>query len=369
MNNNHNQEILNRQLYDYLNYGSIEGVKTALNAGADPDYTDNIDIRITPLIWSAKNGDIEVIKLLIGKGANVNYVDVYGNTPLIYTTRYGDIETLELFIKNGAKVNHADKYGNTPLIYAARNNDMETIKLLIEADADVNHVNKEGYTPLYFATYHTISDEDMTFLPNFIDSDVLKSMRIQKLLQTVKLLIDHGAETIGIEVSNPKINTLIQAKATELRADLRALSALPNDISALNDTQKTILLKLTAPYKAGNPLIPREDLGGKSLFDFLQKNKSQLLTFTQGYHGDKFLGGADKKLSVVEQRNNLFASIINNPVNYKEDYLGGFQLKQHHLKQHHCATKIQALGRGYISRRNNIDSQIPRNANTRIGNK
>lgn len=50
-------------------------------------------------------GNIEIVKLLIEKGIDVNDVDRDGETALMYASYKKNKEMMELLIKNGAKSN------------------------------------------------------------------------------------------------------------------------------------------------------------------------------------------------------------------------------------------------------------------------
>ena len=74
------------------------------------------------------NGNLEVVKLLLANGTNVNQQNNDGCTPLMYAE---DLEIAELLLSNGANVNQKTNDGLTPLICAATNGCLEVAKLLL----------------------------------------------------------------------------------------------------------------------------------------------------------------------------------------------------------------------------------------------
>ena len=93
------------------------------------------------------------------KGRNLNIADKYGNNVLGYNIKNGneDIEFLKHLIAKGADVNFGiDKGKATPLVIAIANNgSKELIELLIAKGADVNAgEDKENITPLGYALLH-----------------------------------------------------------------------------------------------------------------------------------------------------------------------------------------------------------------------
>jgi len=112
---------------------------------------------------AAADGDIELVKSLISKGADVNERGGWGNTPLHHACRKGHAEVAKLLISKGAYVNARSgnapstsgdlpsRSGMTPLHYAAASGDKQTVKLLLSKGADINAKNTGGMTPLFEA--------------------------------------------------------------------------------------------------------------------------------------------------------------------------------------------------------------------------
>jgi ankyrin repeat protein len=86
-----------------------------------------------------------VIAGLVGSGGG-------GLTPLIFAAREGDLESAKLLIDAGAPINQVTEYGWTPLLTAVNNRNYLLAKYLLEKGADPNIANKGGWTPLYLAT-------------------------------------------------------------------------------------------------------------------------------------------------------------------------------------------------------------------------
>jgi len=63
---------------------------------------------------------VDIVKLLLQKGASVTAKAKYGETPLHCAVRAGAIEIAELLIDWGADVNAQRRDGETPLHRAAR---------------------------------------------------------------------------------------------------------------------------------------------------------------------------------------------------------------------------------------------------------
>ena len=139
----------------YYYYDDI--VKFLIGKGADVNLKDNEGK--TSLLWAASNS-LPNAKILIENGANVDESANDGMTPFLQATLGVSsgkvpIEMCELLIKNGANANatltRENALGWTALHYAAVNGDIELIKYLIKHGANVNKATAEGSSPLYLA--------------------------------------------------------------------------------------------------------------------------------------------------------------------------------------------------------------------------
>jgi uncharacterized protein len=90
------------------------------------------------------NQDV-IIAGLVGGGSG-------GLTPLVFAAREGDLESAKVLLDAGADINQTTEYGWTPLLVATNNRNYKLGALLLERGANPNIANKGGWTPLYLAT-------------------------------------------------------------------------------------------------------------------------------------------------------------------------------------------------------------------------
>lgn len=103
-----------------------------------------------PLHEAALAGDIEKVKSLISRGADVNEKDEGGRTALHYACEKGHAEVARLLINQGARINVTTAMmASTPLHYAVMRGDKQTVELLLSKGADINAKNRDGSTPLF----------------------------------------------------------------------------------------------------------------------------------------------------------------------------------------------------------------------------
>jgi len=85
------------------------------------------------LLTAARTGDLEQVKALLGKGANVEAKTRYGVTSLYYAASHGHPDILNYLIEKGADINVVDTfYKVSALDFAIDNGNTATATILIE---------------------------------------------------------------------------------------------------------------------------------------------------------------------------------------------------------------------------------------------
>jgi ankyrin repeat protein len=133
-------ESENRELYDAYR---LEVIRLHLNKAIDVNAPDADGV--TPIMLSASRGWLEVMQVLIERGALISAMDDHGQTALMYVVHgRGNEEALLMLIEHGAKVNAKDHKGRTALMHAARYGRLEVVQLLVKRGADVSAVDNDG---------------------------------------------------------------------------------------------------------------------------------------------------------------------------------------------------------------------------------
>lgn len=99
----------------------------------------------------AQQGNPDLIRFVVSKGANPNQVGQRRRTPLHDAAEAGQIETARSLIELGAEVNRPDLDRRTPLHLAALQGNLPMVQLLLDLRGDPDQVGLEGETLLHIA--------------------------------------------------------------------------------------------------------------------------------------------------------------------------------------------------------------------------
>jgi ankyrin repeat protein len=118
------------------------------------------------MFMAAQRGDVGKVRLLLEKGADINYKDpiVLGHTPMTIAAAWGHTEVVSLLLDHGASVDQQNEDGVSTLQCAASTTKSEMVKLLLDRKADVNHRDKNGRTPLFDAACSKCPPENARLL-------------------------------------------------------------------------------------------------------------------------------------------------------------------------------------------------------------
>ena len=169
-------------------HGNAATVRLLLDRNANANPTPKPDVMGGPLVQAATTGDPEIMQVLIDRGANVKAAAgpmlsaaivhrcekclnlILAQNPdkpaltqaLLETAMHADVNTVRLLLDRGADVNAFDDAGRTPLMYASVSDliQSDVVKLMVDRGADVNAKDRHtlsadaGLLPLDIAKSH-----------------------------------------------------------------------------------------------------------------------------------------------------------------------------------------------------------------------
>jgi TPR repeat protein len=138
-----------QSLQDAAKAGDVESLKALLAKGADINAKDGDGI--TALVWAAIRSQPAAADLLLANGATVDAATSDSSTALLFAARSGETDIVRALLRKGADVNARNSSGITALQLAAKGSLADPVRALLEGGADPNPADDAGYTPMYYA--------------------------------------------------------------------------------------------------------------------------------------------------------------------------------------------------------------------------
>jgi len=202
--------------------GALDAVKALLDHGAQVNAKESWG-GTTALMWAIAERHSAVAKLLVERGADVNAKSNFvpsasgrgfegtapvapktnqtteefasgWMTPLLFAARENDLESARILIQAGADVNAVGGDGKGALGLALFDGSYDVASLLIDSHADVNHADAQRFTPLFWA----VDRRNMETAPNF------PWMITVDPLPVIKKLLDAGANPNALVNNTPR---------------------------------------------------------------------------------------------------------------------------------------------------------------------
>ena len=186
----------------------------------------------TPLSWAAARGDIDVVKLLMNFGADVNLTTYAAAGPLSYAIGNRRLSVVKYLLDHGADIEQrCTRFQHTPLLHACNQvvEDEECVRLLIKAGANVNALRFNASTPLILASMRNATRTMAMIMERSVDINhrgaqgyaAIHSAIQENSHQAIKLLLSSEA---NIAISNKDGSLILHLAAT--RGDLETLRIL-----------------------------------------------------------------------------------------------------------------------------------------------
>ena len=277
--------------------GKVDAIRVLVEAGADLNAKETWG-GTTPLMWAVAEGHAAAARMLIDAGADVDARSHYvaaangrgfeGRTPLadssnakvadfasgwltslMLAAREGDLELARLLVGAGADVNAVGGDGKTALALAIFNGNYEVASFLVDSKADVNRADAQRFTPLFWA----VDRRNMETAPNF------PWMATADPMPLIRKLLDAGANPNAIVNNTPRAR-MREGSPRIVFATALMRAAFAADLE---------LAKLLLAYGADPSIVSRD---GETMV-----SAAAGLAFIHGYHRGK---SEDERLELVK---------------------------------------------------------------------
>ena len=164
------------------------------------------------LLEACGRDDLGRVRVLLEHGVKVNKVNYDGDTPLFIASSRGNVEIARVLIEYGANVNHKQ----SPLFWACINNRIKIVQLLIQHGATVNHPNP----PLFSACHRGYNDIVQVLCEHGADvnymNEPLSIAERTGNIGTAKILLAYGAHVCTIR-RNSEIKSMLDEAEIKVR--------------------------------------------------------------------------------------------------------------------------------------------------------
>ena len=212
-------------LMSAIMYGHFGFAHTLIDYGADASYFDSQDYwTFSALEEAIISGNLEITRRILELVGDINR-QTSGRPPMATAATHGDIDMLKLLISYGGDVNAKNSINNfeSCLHIVARRGEIEKAQLLLDYGADINATTK-GYidSPLTQATLKNLpnmvkfllqrgADHRLVDLRGKTALDLAKLMvRRKEVLEIINLLEE--AHNVSADVAPPPTEVALLAK-------------------------------------------------------------------------------------------------------------------------------------------------------------
>lgn len=193
-----------------INDDNVPGLKHLLGSLTSYDINHPNKHGTPPLLIAAGCGNIQIIDVLIRKGAEIQTFDKSGANAIYYAARHGHVETLKFLHEKKCPLDNQDKSGETALHVAARYGNVDVVQYLCSIHANPDLTDREQETPLHCAAWHGYSAVARVLCQAGCDANARNREGESSLLTAsargfrdiVECLLEHGADMDSTDKDN-----------------------------------------------------------------------------------------------------------------------------------------------------------------------
>jgi ankyrin repeat protein len=313
---------------------------------------------LTPLVFAAREGDLESARFLVAAGADINAIGADGKDALSLAIFNGAYDVASFLVDNHANVNQSDAQNFTPLFWAVDRRNTETapnfpwmisvdplplIKKMFDAGAETNAIinntprarMREGSPRIVFAT---------AFMRAAFSGDI----------ELCQLLLVHGA--------NPHV--ISRDRETSLEA--AAGTAFINGYNRQRTPEERLaVVKLLVELGENvnwadsygiTPLMGAANLGDAAIVQYLIDKGADLGAYDLGKKNDGAFGSSVEPLMPIDYAIGVGTFVPNNAVIPHPDVIELMTKKMKELGIEH--TTSECTLRGFTCSGANVDPKI-----------
>lgn len=327
-------------------YNSLSGAQTLITQGAKVDLVSTWG---TALLLAAQYSDVEVVKLLVDKGADIHYVldghwsaletaktfnrerpevvkyleDVgafcdlklreevlacpEGDNPqsrqlIEKAIENSEYNGMKILIDKGIPIDMRNEYGDTLLHLAAdswRHDNTRIVRFLLDKGIDPNVTDDSGQTALYEAVFESMDGSNMSVIKlliaagadvNRADDDGNTPVSVAAIFEPelLKLILDAGGNPDSVDHAGEPI--IINAVESNNVDKVKMLIEAGADLD-VKDIKGQSLLEIAAapywkqPWELEKMIKKQGEEGAKDYIQFLEEENARIIELLEKYSG------------------------------------------------------------------------------------
>ena len=236
-----NKEDRQKVLFSTAAFGDVETMKLLLSKGLD---IQSLDQSMTLLDIAAKYNNKDMVKFLYEKGIKLETKNDKGQTALTLAISNNQLDNAKYLLSVGAIFQVFSNRENDVLAIASSNGNIDMLKFILDNGYPLD--NSHVFTAMLEAISNKHTNVLQYFLVNkkisphieYMDDDLLSEACLWGNIETVKYLVEHGADVNGVKIKGRPLYYAAQKRKTEIAAYLLEKGADAKVIGVYSDGSK-----------------------------------------------------------------------------------------------------------------------------------
>lgn len=145
---------MKREWFEAIRKNDVETVERLIKSGFPADTQEESPEYETGLIIAAKHNFVEIAKLLLDFGANIEKSDSMRQSAFIHACENGNFEMVEFLFKRGADIHVKNAFNETAFFLACQNGNVSIVRFFLKEKTNFALKNDIGYSALSTASFN-----------------------------------------------------------------------------------------------------------------------------------------------------------------------------------------------------------------------
>ena len=263
------------------------------NTAGNTNGAGNIDLAhggSTPLLFAARNGDVETARTLVADRANVNDTAASGTSALVIASHSGHAPLGIYLLEQGADPNAADG-GYTALHAAVLRGERDLVEALLEHGADPNTRLERGTPGRRFSADYGLRHQ-------FVGANAFWLAAQYGDLPILRVLAEHGADARMTPLSGvPTLKAAMGASPKGYNENRRNRAGLPPP-DPIDEEQTTLDLARTI-VEQGVDVNATDENGNTALHDAVRRGFGTVIELLAARGADLDIANAEGQTALA----------------------------------------------------------------------